>query len=64
MRPWSRPDTNRIMEMSHHHEFDYLIVNDDFNQALNELKSIILSNRLVKSRQQQKLEDLLKNLVG
>lgn len=60
----ARRMADAVMEMSHHHEFDYLIVNDDFNQALNELKSIILSNRLVKSRQQQKLEDLLKNLVG
>ncbi|NOQ36386.1 MAG: guanylate kinase [Methylococcaceae bacterium] len=51
-----------VTEMSHHHEFDYLIVNDDFEQALLELKSIILSHRLQKSRQQTKLNPLLNAL--
>ncbi|MDG1207025.1 MAG: guanylate kinase [Pseudomonadales bacterium] len=28
-------------EMSHFHEFDYLVVNDDFNAALNEINAIV-----------------------
>jgi guanylate kinase len=60
----ARRMADAVTEMSHHDEFDYLIVNDDFNQALTELKSIILSNRLLKSRQQHKLEGLLQNLLA
>ena len=50
-------------EMSHYAEYDYLIVNDDFNTALTELKSIILANRLSIHRQQQQLESLLVDLL-
>jgi guanylate kinase len=53
-----------VTEMSHYGEFDYLVVNDDFNQALTELKSIILANRLLKTRQQIVHTDLLKGLLG
>ncbi len=53
-----------VTEMSHHHEFDYLVVNDDFEQALMELQSIILSHRLKKSRQQTRLMPLLSKLVS
>lgn len=51
-----------VSEMSHYHEFDYLIVNDDFNIALNELKSIIICHRLAKTRQLKRLESLIKSL--
>lgn len=60
----ARRMADAVTEMSHHDEFDYLVVNDDFNQALAELKSIILSNRLQRERQQHKLGTLLKNLLG
>jgi guanylate kinase len=52
-----------VTEMSHYPEFDYLIVNDDFSVALNELKSVIIANRLVQTRQVHKLEMLLTNLL-
>ena len=51
-----------VTEMSHFAEFDYLVVNDDFQQALTELKSILLANRLRKKQQQPKLTSLLQNL--
>ncbi len=35
-----------VAEMSHYHEFDYLVVNDDFETALGELKSIVHAERL------------------
>ncbi len=50
-------------EMSHYQEFDYLIVNDDFQQALGQLKSVIVADRLGQDRQQRKLSDLLAELV-
>jgi Guanylate kinase len=34
-----------VTEMSHYPEFDYLIVNDDFITALQQLKSIVIANR-------------------
>lgn len=53
-----------VTEMSHYPEFDYLIVNDDFSLALNQLKSIITANRLQQSRQQQTLAPLLQDLLN
>lgn len=53
-----------VAEMSHHHEFDYLIVNDDFTQALAQLQHIILAQRLVMPRQQQNLKSLLHGLLN
>lgn len=38
-------------ECSHYNEFDYIIVNDDFDQALNDLTTIVNNQRL-KCRQQ------------
>ena len=52
-----------VAEMSHYPEFDYLIVNDDFNTALLQLKSIITANRLLQNRQQQTLLPLLQDLL-
>lgn len=53
-----------INEMSHYAEFDYLVVNDDFDQALLELKCIIRSNRLRQLCQEQRLEKLLVDLLN
>jgi len=35
-----------VDEMSHYNEYDYLLVNDDFDQALNELLAIIRCKRV------------------
>lgn len=51
-----------VNEMSRCNEYDYLIVNDDFNQALKELASIIISHRLEKKRQLKNLATLLRSL--
>jgi len=53
-----------VTEMSHHSEFDYILVNDVFEYALSELKSIIIANRLTKDRQQQNLKNLLAALLS
>lgn len=52
-----------VKEMSHCHEFDYLIVNDDFNVALTELTSIISCHRLEKQRQVKNLATLIEQLL-
>jgi guanylate kinase len=50
-------------EMSHYVEYDYLVINDDFATALNELKSIFISNRLIQNQQQQRHAGLLAKLL-
>lgn len=51
-------------EMRHYHEYDYLVVNDNFTHALTELKSIITANRLITQRQQHCLQSLLASLLA
>ncbi|MFJ9991074.1 guanylate kinase [Pseudomonas putida] len=53
-----------VSEMVHYNEFDYVIVNDDFEDALEDLKSVFRSNRLLLKKQQQRHDALLKQLVG
>ncbi|MDH5601040.1 MAG: guanylate kinase [Gammaproteobacteria bacterium] len=50
-------------ETSHYSEYDYLVVNDDFDKALIELRSIILARRSRYSAQSQHLSALLKELL-
>jgi guanylate kinase len=52
-----------VSEMQHYDEFDYLVVNDDFDIALNELSTIIHSQRLNINQQSIKHQDLLKALI-
>ncbi len=50
-------------EMSHHSEFDFLIVNDDFDTAVREMQSIFLSSRLRRERQVQRHARLIDTLL-
>jgi len=52
-----------ISEMSHYVEFDYLIINDDFEEAKQNLAAIINGNRMLHERQQQKHANLLAQLL-
>ena len=60
----SRRMRDAVTEMSHYPEFDYMIVNDDFEFALSQLKSIIIANRLRQEVQQKTLAPLLQNLLN
>jgi guanylate kinase len=53
-----------VQEMSHYVESDFMVVNRDFDQALIELHSIVTSQRLVTSRQQVVLQDMLRDLLN
>lgn len=53
-----------VEEMSHYVESDYLVVNEDFAQALQELQAIILSQRLRTPRRQDELGSLLQDLLN
>lgn len=50
-------------ELSHFSEFDYLIVNDDFDKACLELQAIVKANRLGLLRQSRKIGKLLSLLL-
>lgn len=53
-----------VSEMSHYGEFDYLIINDDFDLALQELHSIVIARRQRVTVQSQKQQQLLENLLN
>mgnify|MGYP000430337600 CR=1 FL=1 len=53
-----------VAEMSHYIESDFLVVNKDFDQALDELQFIVISQRLRTSRQQRILSGMLENLLN
>lgn len=51
-------------EMSHYSEFDYLIVNDEFDAAAAQLQAIVISNRLRVARQTIQQRNLLSFLLS
>jgi len=50
-------------EIKHYNEYDYLIVNDDFDEALNALRAIILAQRNRQETRGQELQKLLEELT-
>jgi guanylate kinase len=48
-------------EIKHYDEYDFLIINEDFKVAVNELKNIILTNRLNLNTQMKQQKDLLES---
>jgi len=52
-----------VSEMRHYDEFDYLVINDDFNLALTDLSIIIHSQRFLLSQQTEKYQSLLNSLI-
>lgn len=48
--------------VSHIHEFDYVVMNDDFVHALGDLTAIIESGRLIEKRQKAKYDKLINEL--
>ncbi|GAA0792966.1 guanylate kinase [Marinobacterium sediminicola] len=51
-------------EMSHYPEYDYLLINDDFDTALQQLASLFQARRLRQSAQQTRHEVLLEQLLS
>jgi guanylate kinase len=52
-----------VSEMVHYVEYDYLIINDDFTHALEDLKSVFRANQLHQPTQSQRFTGLLANLL-
>lgn len=51
-------------EMSHYAEFDYLVVNEHFDQAVQEVASIFMAQRLAVGRQNQRHAALIEHLLS
>jgi guanylate kinase len=51
-------------EMSHYSEYDYLIINDDFDRALSDLQAVVRTGRLRQDRQAAQIKELLGGLVA
>jgi len=45
--------------LSHIHEFNYVVVNDDFNHALSDLQAIVKAARLLQPHQTSRFENLI-----
>jgi guanylate kinase len=53
-----------VSEISHYHEFDFVVVNDNFAAALSELDAIVTTRRLRKEKQIVRHQQLFDNLLG
>ena len=51
-------------ELSHFPEYDYLVINDDFDTALAELRAILTAERLREPRQADRFADALASMLG
>ncbi|MEF9994494.1 MAG: guanylate kinase, partial [Acinetobacter sp.] len=52
-----------VEDMRHFANFDYIIINDDFNKAVHDLEAIITANRLVTLQQSARHQQLIENLI-
>jgi len=53
-----------INEISHYNEYDYVIVNDDFEQALADLQGILRAEKLTLSYQENQNQALIQELLA
>ena len=51
-------------EISHYDEADYVVLNDDFNVALADLRAIVNSQRLTQRLQSKRLTPVIADLLG
>ena len=51
-------------EMSHYKEYDFVMINDDFEQTLSHFEQIVLAHRLKTANQQSKFADLINELLA
>lgn len=52
-----------VAEMSHYNEYDYVIINDDFSEALAQIIAIVTANRTRTARQKLQMASLLRDLL-
>ena len=52
-----------VEDMQQYVNFDYVIINDDFNKALHDLESVIIANRLVITQQASRHHKMISELI-
>ena len=52
-----------VEDMQQYVNFDYVIINDDFNKALHDLESVIIANRFVLSQQANRHQKMISELI-
>lgn len=55
--------TKMSEEVSHYNEFDYIVVNDDFNEAIDDIQAIIRAKRKTLTYQEEELSEVLDDLL-
>ncbi|ALM54367.1 guanylate kinase [Halomonas huangheensis] len=53
-----------VSEMSHYGEYDFVVINDDFTSAQDELRALVIAHRLETQRQRQHHTRLLDALLA
>ena len=53
-----------VSDMSHYAEFEFVVINDDFERALLDLRSVVAAQRLRLSASQRRLAPLLPDLLA
>ena len=59
----ARRMADAVAEMSHYDEFDYLVINDDFETALGDLRCIVRGGRPDRDRQRAQYRELIASLL-
>jgi guanylate kinase len=59
----ARRMADAVAEMSHYDEFDYLVINDDFETALGDLRRIVRGGRPDRDRQRAQYRELITALL-
>ena len=52
-----------VEDMQQYSNFDYVIINDDFNKALHDLECVIIANHLVLAQQSTRHQKLIEELI-
>ena len=53
-----------VEDMQQYVNFDYVIINDDFNKALHDLESVIIANRLVITQQASRHQKMISEPIS
>ncbi|GAA0414911.1 guanylate kinase [Cocleimonas flava] len=53
-----------VDDIQHYSEFDYVVINDDFDESVETLKSIFIANRTTLERQKLRNKSLLEGLAN
>ena len=52
-----------VEDMQQYVNFDFVIINDEFNKALHDLEAVIIANRLALKQQAERHQDLIQKLI-